>query len=43
MAHSLALAQLPKTYSAAAQLFTIGRRRILRLAKHWPWPWPWQA
>ncbi|RPF30383.1 DDE family transposase [Streptomyces sp. TLI_185] len=23
--------------SAAAQLVTIGRRRILRLAQHWPW------
>jgi Transposase DDE domain group 1 len=23
--------------SAAAQLVTIGRRRILRLARHWPW------
>ncbi|WP_431966842.1 IS1380 family transposase [Actinacidiphila sp. bgisy160] len=26
-----------RLFSAAAQLATTGRRRILRLAKHWPW------
>ncbi|MEU6201943.1 IS1380 family transposase [Streptomyces sp. NPDC047061] len=26
-----------RLFSAAAQLVTTGRRRILRLAKHWPW------
>lgn len=26
-----------RLFSAAAQLITTGRRRILRLAKHWPW------
>ncbi|MBO8192034.1 IS1380 family transposase [Streptomyces oryzae] len=26
-----------RLFSAAAQLVTSGRRRILRLAKHWPW------
>jgi len=24
-------------FSTAAQLVTTGRRRCLRLAKHWPW------
>ncbi|GAA0957307.1 hypothetical protein GCM10009575_087910 [Streptomyces rhizosphaericus] len=24
-------------FSAAAQLVTTGRRRILRIARHWPW------
>ncbi|MEU6557979.1 hypothetical protein ABZ915_48520 [Streptomyces sp. NPDC046915] len=27
----------PQLFSSAAQLVTTGRRRILRLAKHWPW------
>jgi hypothetical protein len=27
----------PRLFSAAAQLVTTGRRRILRLATHWPW------
>jgi hypothetical protein len=26
-----------RLFSAAAQLVTTGRRRLLRLAKHWPW------
>ncbi|GAB1339870.1 hypothetical protein ACE1SV_64600 [Streptomyces sp. E-15] len=26
-----------RLFSAAAQLVTTGRRRILRLARHWPW------
>lgn len=26
-----------RLFSAAAQLVTTGRRRILRLAAHWPW------
>jgi hypothetical protein len=26
-----------RLFSAAAQLVTTGRGRILRLAKHWPW------
>lgn len=26
-----------RLFSAAAQLITTGRRRILRLARHWPW------
>ncbi|QGZ52611.1 IS1380 family transposase [Streptomyces sp. QHH-9511] len=26
-----------RLFSAAAQLITTGRRRILRLSKHWPW------
>ncbi|MFJ8495937.1 transposase, partial [Streptomyces sp. NPDC094038] len=26
-----------RLFSIAAQLVTTGRRRILRLAKHWPW------
>ncbi len=26
-----------RLFSAAAQLVTTGRRRVLRLAKHWPW------
>jgi hypothetical protein len=26
-----------RLFSAAAQLVTTGRRRILRIAKHWPW------
>ena len=26
-----------RLFSAAAQLVTTGRRRILRLAQHWPW------
>ena len=26
-----------RLFSAAAQLVTTGRRRILRLAEHWPW------
>lgn len=26
-----------RLFSAAAQLVTTGRRRILRLACHWPW------
>lgn len=26
-----------RLFSTAAQLITTGRRRILRLAKHWPW------
>jgi hypothetical protein len=26
-----------RLFSAAGQLVTTGRRRILRLARHWPW------
>jgi hypothetical protein len=26
-----------RVFSAAAQLVTTGRRRILRLTRHWPW------
>jgi hypothetical protein len=26
-----------RLFSAAAQLVTTGRRRILRIARHWPW------
>ncbi len=26
-----------RLFSAAAQLVTTGRRRVLRLARHWPW------
>ncbi len=26
-----------RLFSAAGQLATTGRRRILRLARHWPW------
>ncbi|GGU32500.1 hypothetical protein GCM10010289_62260 [Streptomyces violascens] len=26
-----------RLFSTAAQLVTTGRRRYLRLAKHWPW------
>jgi hypothetical protein len=26
-----------RLFSAAAQLVTTGRRRYLRLARHWPW------
>ncbi|MEU6895804.1 transposase [Streptomyces sp. NPDC046557] len=26
-----------RLFSAAAQLVTTGRRRCLRLARHWPW------
>lgn len=29
-----------RLFSAAAQLVTTGRRRILRLARHWPWTGP---
>jgi hypothetical protein len=26
-----------RLFAAAGQLVTTGRRRILRLARHWPW------
>jgi hypothetical protein len=34
---AVAALERPRLLSAAAQLITTGRRRWLRLSRHWPW------